>query len=207
MNLSLNEVRAMARKAARGAGYDWALADEAGWACGALCEAGIDGVAALAGLLEAGGADCVGGLEVSDAVWRRGSGQICPVYAGTVLCDRRALSARVLALDGVVSPIMLLPYIRAALRGGKGPVIVTCERGRANIDAQSIYIMKDFSEVPVRVDITATEDIPPHRHASSRASPDPAAWDVLTTYAHRTYAPATEASRLRGAGGDLPDTD
>ena len=34
MNLSLNEVDAMAKKAARGAGYSWGLAEEAGKATG-----------------------------------------------------------------------------------------------------------------------------------------------------------------------------
>ena len=41
MNLSLNEVEATAKKATRGAGYPWGLAEEAGkavrWLCGAGC--------------------------------------------------------------------------------------------------------------------------------------------------------------------------
>ena len=34
---------------------------------------------------------------------------------------------------------------------------------------------------------------------------DPSAWARLEAYAHRTYAPDTEASRLRGAGAGLID--
>ena len=53
MTLSLNEVQAQAFKAARGAGYAWGLAEEAGKATRWLCGHGLDGVALLVELLEA----------------------------------------------------------------------------------------------------------------------------------------------------------
>jgi len=37
--------------------------------------------------------------------------------------------------------------------------------------------------------------------------PDAEAWAALGQFAHRTYAPATDASRLKGAGGSLNDSD
>lgn len=197
----------MARKAARGAGYDWALADEAGWACVTLCEAGIDGVGALAGLLEAGGAEFAGDLDVSGAVWRRGSGHVCPVYAGAVVCDRTALAGGSLVIEDVLSPLVLLPYLRAATRGTEGAIAVTAGQGHAMIDTATIDVRMAFPDGPARVEIALTDISPRVSKSATRATPDPAAWGTLTTYAHRTYAPATEASRLKGAGGDLPDTD
>ena len=41
----------------------------------------------------------------------------------------------------------------------------------------------------------------------SRAQPAPEAWATLNRLAHRTYAPATEESRLKGAGAGLSDND
>lgn len=51
MVLSLNEVQVTAKKAARGAGYPWGIAEEAGQAARWLCSHGLDGCAALAGVL------------------------------------------------------------------------------------------------------------------------------------------------------------
>ena len=42
---------------------------------------------------------------------------------------------------------------------------------------------------------------------ASRAVIKPAVWTSLGRYAHKTYAPATEASRLSGAGAGLNDND
>ena len=36
---------------------------------------------------------------------------------------------------------------------------------------------------------------------------DPCTWAMLDAYAHKTYAPATEASRRAGAGGGTSDDD
>ena len=46
----------------------------------------------------------------------------------------------------------------------------------------------------------------PRPHVT-RATPDPVCWDTLNRFAHRTYAPATEESRLLGAGAGLSDND
>ncbi|MEL7259121.1 MAG: DUF3726 domain-containing protein, partial [Pseudomonadota bacterium] len=43
MSWSLNEVESLARKAARGAGYSWGLAEEAGKATRWTCAAGWPG--------------------------------------------------------------------------------------------------------------------------------------------------------------------
>ncbi len=53
MSWSLNEIEGLARKAARGSGLSWGLAEEAGKATRWLCAAGLPGADALAGLLTA----------------------------------------------------------------------------------------------------------------------------------------------------------
>ena len=44
---SLNEIDSLCQKAARGAGLDWGLAEEAGFAAAWLAARGADGAAAL----------------------------------------------------------------------------------------------------------------------------------------------------------------
>ena len=55
--------------------------------------------------------------------------------------------------------------------------------------------------------INAAATALPAAPAETRAHPDPAAWQALLGLAHRTYAPATEASRRLGAGSGLRDDD
>jgi len=42
---------------------------------------------------------------------------------------------------------------------------------------------------------------------ATRATPDAEHWATLNRFAHHTYAPASEASRLLGAGAGLSDND
>ena len=53
MSYSLNEMEATAKRAARGAGYSWGLAEEASKATRWLCTQGLDGAAELAHVLGA----------------------------------------------------------------------------------------------------------------------------------------------------------
>jgi len=46
-----------------------------------------------------------------------------------------------------------------------------------------------------------------HDTLSQRGYPGEKTWQVLNQYAARTYAPATEESRLKGAGAGLSDND
>ena len=60
MTLSLNEIESTAKKAARGGGYPWGLAEEAASATRWLHSNDLDGCAALASLL-----DRVDGQEIT----------------------------------------------------------------------------------------------------------------------------------------------
>ena len=52
LTVSLSEVDAMSRKATRGAGYAWGLAEEAGYAIRWLASYGFDGLAMLLNILK-----------------------------------------------------------------------------------------------------------------------------------------------------------
>ncbi|MEM7320038.1 MAG: DUF3726 domain-containing protein, partial [Pseudomonadota bacterium] len=112
MNFSLNEVEATAKRAARGAGYDWGLAEEAGKATRWLCAGGHDGVAELARLLNLG----YGGDRKAHSVrdlqqdWQ-GADLLCPLCAGSSLsdCATRLLSGP-LKMRRVAVPAIILPF-------------------------------------------------------------------------------------------------
>ncbi|MGR3485095.1 MAG: DUF3726 domain-containing protein [Paracoccaceae bacterium] len=90
MILSLGEVEALSRKAARGAGLPWGLAEEAGRAVRHLHALGLDGASALAA--------CLG---------RPG----CPIAAGCALSDGLGPPA-----SPVASPLLLLAFAPRPLR-------------------------------------------------------------------------------------------
>jgi len=54
---------------------------------------------------------------------------------------------------------------------------------------------------------TAPARMTGRREPVLRADVSAESWQRLSTFAHRTFAPATDASRLRGAGPGLSDND
>ncbi len=155
MNLSLSEFQALVRKAFRGAGYPWGLAEDGAAAARTLAECGEDAGAAVARLL-----DAVEGRELAELMpddnWVAPGGTACPICVGACLRD---LGLPDVELGPVFEPTLLLP------------------------------------EAPR----------PEDRH--DRVDLDPATLDTLEGWAHNTYAPDTEASRIAGAGAGLTDND
>ncbi|MBS0565738.1 MAG: DUF3726 domain-containing protein [Proteobacteria bacterium] len=92
--LSRTESRALAVKAAKGAGLDWGLAEEAGYAVEWLAARGIDGLSPLAAWLDARAA---------------GSGARCPLALGARLADLPPAAG--LSLGPVAWPVLLLPFL------------------------------------------------------------------------------------------------
>lgn len=214
MSFALNEVEAMARKASRGAGYSWGMAEEASKATRWLCAQGFDGCAALAQLLAI--SDGVAKTDMApatpDGVWRAPSGPLCPLMAGVALSDFAYLLGQgEIRMQDVICPNLLLPFVAAAARQ-QGTTLT--------LDLDGVQFVTDGDELCR----TRNDDAPGagravgvrvHRGGSlqgalthhSRATPDPAIWDRLNRLAGRTYAPSTEESRLLGAGAGLSDND
>lgn len=191
MSFSLNEVEAMARKAARGAGCDWGLAEEAAKATRWLCAQGLDGVQLL----------CAG-LSSEDLAGA------CPLKVGASLIDRAAtLDASPLKLAHVAYPALLLPFAAMAARKLQQVIWVECDGAHAVTDGQGLAITGTFPDHAVRVDVLVDGVLSAPMPPATRATPDPEAWAALASLAQLTYAPATEASRLHGAGAGLSDND
>lgn len=193
MHVSLNEVEVMATKAANGAGRPWGLAQEAGFATARLEAMGLRGAGALLSLLEA--TDGETGL----------AGR-CPVLEGAHLCDL-AGAALPVSFGAMHQPLLLAPFLMQA------DVAATiawpgCE---VDVSADGLTVRGDTAGAgsPQQVRVLAGTGA-----AAAQLRPRPGAvdiageiWEALGRFAHRTYVPATEASRLKGAGAGLTDND
>ena len=201
MSFSLNEVEAMAKKAARGAGYPWGLAEEASKAARWLCAHDIDGVAVLAAVLAR--REGCGAARQSQC----GTCIDCPLAAGVSIADRASqLETQAMIFDVAPVPVFLLPFAAVAARRLGTNVTVHGNGFEAVSDGVSLSMRgaPDGSE-GVNVALGGTLGAP-LAHVT-RATPDMHAWNALSALAHRTYAPATEESRLLGAGAGTSDND
>ncbi|KPA20753.1 hypothetical protein shim_30000 [Shimia sp. SK013] len=208
MNLSLNEIEATAKKAARGAGHTWGIAEEAAKATRWLCSRGIDGCGNLARLLTADDVETGSSLTLETDTLRSKDGSLCPLIAGACIADR----AEVFGSDGwhlqnVVSPILLVPFAaQIATRAGQS-VALSASNFSAVTDGKTLTLSGVWKEHANRITLQTTNETGETSKVCTRANPDKRDWETLQSLAHRTYAPATEASRLKGAGAGMTDND
>lgn len=209
MSFALNEIEATAKRATRGAGYDWGLAEDASKAVRWLCAQGLDGAGALAALLSSGFAadlSCHRPRSLGGA-WR-GEEALCPLATGAALSDCASQLAQApIQMGPVAQPLLVVPFAAMAARRLKGCVTVTAEGFSAVTDGAAIRITGALSDSTADLQVAAGGVLEAPRSGQSRAEPDAAAWDTLNQFAHKTYAPATEQSRLLGAGAGLSDND
>ena len=186
MSWSLGEIRALVVKAARGAGHPWGVADEVGLAVDWLEQCGLPGAEAA-------------------AQWLQPQTGACPVTLGLTIADSGDLDQ--LPSDGAVAmPLLLLPFL-----GRAAP-----ERAALSlkIGAQAVLVWSDGTDLDGPLPTSAVVSF---AGMAEKADQHPGVFRVqniaaanLTTlndFAARTYAPATEASRLLGAGAGLTDND
>ena len=209
MSWSLGEIAALATKAARGSGMDWGLADEAGYAVKWLQRRQLPGVAALCRYLswrQAG--------EIT--IWPDDTardGHYCPIATGAAYGDGEFGDD--VQFARVRTPLLLIPFI--SLRAANTPVCLSMENAvfvltqdkfgfskndtaiLTDSSACQIYAASD-DELPAM--ITMANDAIPRVPVTASAC-----ITVLNSFAKNTYAPATEASRLAGAGAGLNDND
>ena len=192
MKVSLNELDTMSQKAALGAGRPWGLAQEAGRAVAVLESMRLPGAAALLTLLQE-----TDGFDVN----RRS----CPILAGAHLADLGPIGEPV-ALEAIRSPLLLVPF--AMRTGGQ----VSLSWGASQIIAMpegvcATYVDFGLDPQPVRIKTTDVDIEPSHVTATGAVDIGDEIWEGLSQLAQRTYVPASEASRLRGAGAGLTDND
>lgn len=210
MTLSLNEVEATARKAARGAGYAWGLAEDAGKATRWLCARDVDGCRALAALLSrVDGEACAAGPPVlTGAIWTARAGSLCPITTGAALSDRAAtLGKGDIRLGPTAHPILLAPFAALAAEQIGQPVTLDWGESVLATDGNALSQTRPAPDTASHVTVRLGGRLGPLNPRRHRADPAPEIWRTLERFAHRTYAPATEASRQKGAGAGQSDND
>ena len=209
MSWSLGEIAALATKAARGSGMDWGLADEAGYAVKWLQRRQLPGVAALCRYLswrQAG--------EIT--IWPDDTardGHYCPIATGAAYGD--GVFGDDVQFARVRTPLLLIPFI--SLRAANTPVCLSMENAvfvltqdKLGFSKNDTAILMDSSACQIYA--ASDDELPAMITMANDAIPRvpvtaSACITVLNSFAKNTYAPATESSRLAGAGAGLNDND
>ena len=217
MTFSLNEIEATGKRAARGAGLDWGIAEEAGKAARWLTAHGLPGPELLAGLLtrnDGKGYDELAPVSV-DGVWEAQTGCLCPLIAGAALSDRAAevAAGREVEFGPIAFPLLLAPYAAsgAVSRGAaielswSGATLTISPDDGLAVEGKMAAVAARTADCvlcrPARKDPITRPAGEPGRAV------DAGSWSRLDAFARRTLAPVTEASRLAGAGAGLTDND
>lgn len=204
MSYSLNETEALCRKATRGAGYSWGEADEAGRAARWLHMQGLPGAASLANALETPGAEVA--LDETGGI--SGAGPLCAIKAGIALADHLHLitTTTSLRLTAVNEPLLLLGFAGCASFTAPEAIEVVTEQAKAVVFRDAMALSQGFGpSSPITLTLAqAPLDLLDRR---SRAMIPDDIYTRLNSFAQRTYAPATAASRIAGAGAGLSDND
>lgn len=216
MNRSLNEISAHAIRAARGAGLSWGMAEEAGRATRWLASHDLAGPAALCDVLTKNdGAPHLAVAPVSlDGEWHAPKGDLCPLTAGAALndCADRLAHGQPVTMVNVAHPLLILPFAAWAAIHLKQPVRVIWQNVQIDTDGDTIWIDAAQGDLDTdRAETLSCQLAAPRRDAGSRPAQrgtvGPDLWARLDMFAKRTFAPATEASRLLGAGAGVSDND
>lgn len=218
MSLSFNEIEGAAYKAARGAGFAWGLAEEAGYAARWLAERGIDWLPAFLEACEAQETQRGGEVSVSGRRVRPGGSgsSLCPILVGAWLADEGVASDGLEILD-LRQPVLLLPFLDLASRRS-GPIAASVLPASGQ-PAQTLRVcsgrlradplrLLDPTVATVIVEIATGARVEANVARLSRPRPlDMGCIARLNAYEHRTYVPASDRSRLAGAGAGLTDND
>ena len=192
MSYSLNEYEALCKKAARGIGMHWGHSEEVGKAARLLGTHGLDDGRLVLRAIETFGPQ--------NALW-----------LGPALCDEGWTFEEPLVIRGTESPALMLPFLYMIVFDRNVSLCVTWDRFAAIVSSAGIYcILHDglYKDGPLDISISkisgSQHDV---LRAQSRVNIPQEVLDRLDSLAHKTYAPATEESRLAGAGAGLSDND
>ena len=215
--VSLPEIEALCFKAARGAGLSWGVAEEAGAAARWLAAQDLPGAELLAHHLA--DYDHRPWRQVAPLIdgrtWRaREAGRLCPVAAGTALCDRAGLAEgpgdEPLIMCNVASPALIVPFAGfAAARLGvalgvdwDGVQAIVTRDGL--VEATGAHAFEARAAEVLRVVIKATSR--PARPPCHSRVVDLTWWRQLDRLALRTTVPPSNRSRA-DAGAGSTDND
>lgn len=215
MSYSLNEIEALSKKAARGAGLSWGLAEEAAMAVRWLTAYGFDGVLHLADLLEKHDGKPIQELaptSLSETIWRASSDELNPIVAGAALSDCAfRLRKAPMCMQNVCHPLLILPFLQGASEIAERPLVLRWSTVSIAVQKGGIHVQgadKDLStHKAAQIEISIADNNHEWQTPGLRAAATTQDMRRLNKLAQRTYAPATEESRKLGAGSGDSDND
>ena len=216
MSYSLNEIETRAKRAARGAGQSWGMAEETGKATGWLASYHLPATALLADLLTHN--DQIAHAQTSpqslDIPWRAPSGRLCPLASGAALvdCIHMLIHAKCITLSTISHPLLIVPFAAWSADAIKHPVSITWRDIQIVTDGIKLSIKGPKNQLSTPSAPSLTCALAPSIDADAqppdqRGEVDADAWAKLDAFAHRTYAPDTLQSRELGAGAGGNDND
>ncbi len=113
---------------------------------------------------------------------------------------------RVNRWQNVLRPILRMPFIAAFSRFTERHVTLNCEGTRVTTNAGA-FVSATLPDMAAVVTVTPAATFGEPGACRLRVSPSADTWNALRNFARRTYVPATEESRAKGAGGGLSDSD
>ncbi len=214
MRVSLNEIETTVRKATVGAGWPWGAAEDAGRAAAWLAARGLEGATAAREALREGPAP-VRLAPIGDGRWRCPRARILAegIAALDLLLAGDALRVE---LGGADAPLLLLG-LAGVMAGACGAELALLSGGRpvARVCGATLHLGGTppgaWSRVELRAGAAEPEGAVEHRAPLQPGDAgwpvDAQTWAALATLAARCLVPASEISRLRGAGAGLVDDD
>lgn len=193
--VSLSEIEAMSKKAARGAGFSWGMAEEAGFAARWLATYRLPGPELLLAVLRT-----------------KPSPKQCPLTIGVRISDRARLlvdDGEAIRIDDAAFPVLTLPFLgqitkRFGCQLAFDDVMVTA----TGISEHGLNALAEQQRGSFIIKSASVQEAVELRPQSVSGYPiDWADWEGLDGFASRTYVPASEASRSAGAGVGLTDND
>lgn len=220
ISCSANELESLVRRAARGAGMAWGLAEEAGKSVRWLDLRCIASVGLMRVHLEAYAGKPFSEVapDTSGDIWTAPGGKLCPVAAGSAVSDLldATQDGAEITLGATSCPALLSGIVGRSAEAANRLVsvvwgdetLVLCGAGPDCAGmGKATLAAADADTITVRFGVSpidAPKGMPPGMGALSVPKAD---WDALKKLALKTYVPETEESRLSGAGAGLTDND
>lgn len=197
----------------------WGLAEEAGKASRWLAERGFPGVELLVRLLETNDGRSYASMApvIVDGRWQAPDGELCPVCSGAALSDQIDLltAGKKISLIRLAYPLLLAPFLDRSWRLNDVCYELRWPNTRVSVFANGLEMecrdpSAHLSERADEVKVTAgthRKTAPAHRPRTAGVKTPLSVWRTMEAFAKRTYVPASEESRTRGAGAGRTDND
>lgn len=222
MKRSLNEIDQTSRKAARGCGLPWGIADEVGKSVRWLHVFGIAGANALTDLFRNyDHSTYFAYAQVSfQCPWRASSGVLSPLLVGPTLGDFiDGLEDQHIKTEKIAYPILAAGFLGQAALDPSQTVQLSWNKVTLELHRNMLIVEGDLFELMVDTcDGISCRRISAEDQSIKKngtvmeltigdVDVDDSVWTKLDVYAHRTYVEATDENRMAGAGAGLLDND